>query len=382
VSRVKKLRVGAALIGVTATAMLAAITPASATDAVTGKLDPAKDQVGLTVDMGGFGKVSAKLFGFKVGDSTLSTYCVDIETPVVSLDHPGYVEADWNKHPKEGSSFKKNSAFINWVLHHGYPKVDADKLAEAVTGEFKDKLSKEEAITATQAAIWTFSDGVKLNSENPTPENKESAADVLKVYNYLIGEKNTGMSTEPKPVLTLEPNKLTGKADSLIGPFVVTTTSASGVTIAAKLPDGVIFSDKDGKELAKAEVATKIQQLDKYEFYVKVPASVATGKVEFTVAGDTEYSLGRLFISKDATKKTQSMILATTKTVKLEKQGTAEWGTPATTTPTSNAPAPQPKNTNNELANTGASILTPILIGVVLVGAGVGALVFQRRRRA
>jgi TQXA domain-containing protein/LPXTG-motif cell wall-anchored protein len=332
--------------------------------------------------MGGFGKVSAKLFGFKVGDSTLSTYCVDIETPVVSLDHPGYVEADWNKHPKEGSSFKKNSAFINWVLHHGYPKVDADKLAEAVTGEFKDKLSKEEAITATQAAIWTFSDGVKLNSENPTPENKESAADVLKVYNYLIGEKNIGMSTEPKPVLTLEPNKLTGKADSLIGPFVVTTTSASGVTIAAKLPDGVIFSDKDGKELAKAEVATKIQQLDKYEFYVKVPASVATGKVEFTVAGDTEYSLGRLFISKDATKKTQSMILATTKTVKLEKQGTAEWGTPATTTPTSNAPAPQPKNTNNELANTGASILTPILIGVVLVGAGVGALVFQRRRRA
>jgi TQXA domain-containing protein/LPXTG-motif cell wall-anchored protein len=381
VSRVKKLRVGAALIGVTATAMLAAITPASATDAVTGKLDPAKDQVGLTVDMGGFGKVSAKLFGFTVGDSTLSTYCVDIQTPVVSQNHPGYVEADWNKHPKEGSSFKKNSALINWVLHHGYPTVGVEELAEAAKGEFKDKLSKEEAITATQAAIWTFSDGVNLNRENPTPENKDSAADVLKVYDYLTGKANDGISTEPKPVLTLEPNKLTGKADSLIGPFVV-TTSASGVTIAAKLPDGVIFSDKDGKELPKAEVATKIQQLDKYEFYVKVPASVTTGKVEFTVAGDTEFSLGRLFISKDESKKTQSMILATSRTVKLEKQGTAEWGTPATTTPTSNAPAPQPKNANNELANTGASILTPILIGVVLVGAGVGALVFQRRRRA
>jgi TQXA domain-containing protein/LPXTG-motif cell wall-anchored protein len=380
VSRVKKLRIGAALIGVTATVMLAAVTPASATDAVTGKLDPAKDQQGLIVDMGGFGKVSAKLFGFSVGDSTLSTYCVDIQTPVVNENHPGYVEADWNKHPKEGSSFKKNSAFINWVLHNGYPTVDAGKLAEAAKGEFKDKLSKEEAITATQAAIWTFSDGVKLNRENPTPENKDSAADVLKVYDYLTGKENVGIPTEPKPVLTLEPNKLTGKADSLIGPFVV-TTSASGVTIAAKLPEGVIFSDKNGKELPKAEVATKIQQLDKYEFYVKVPASVATGKVEFTVAGDTEYSLGRLFISKDDKLKTQSMILATSKTVKLEKQGAAEWGVPATT-PTTSTPAPQPKNTSNELANTGASILTPILIGVVLVGAGVGALLFQRRRRA
>ncbi|MBP2321566.1 TQXA domain-containing protein/LPXTG-motif cell wall-anchored protein [Kibdelosporangium banguiense] len=371
-SRVKKLRAGAALVGVTAMALLSSVAPAAATDGVTGKLDESKNQNGYGIIISGFEKpMPTKLFGFTVGDSTLNTYCVDVHTPVVTKDHPGYVETGWDKHPQEGSSFNKNSAFINWVLHKGFPATDLEKLEKASGA--KDKLTKEEAITGTQAALWTYSDDVKINRENPVPDNKDSAADVLAVYDYLTGKDNVGIGAAPKPVLTLDPAKLTGKPDSLIGPFVV-TTSASDVSIAAKLPDGVILSDKDGKELKKADVATKIQQLDKYEFYVKVPANIATGKVEFSIAGQSEFSLGRLFVTQDAKKKTQSMILATSKTVKLDANGVAEWAS---------APAaPQPKKANNELANTGASILTPILIGVVLVGAGVGALVFQRRRRA
>lgn len=375
-SRVKKLRAGAALFGVAAMALLSSVAPASA-EAVTGKLDKSGDVSGPSVKMSGK-DVATILFGLKLDSgASLKAYCVDIDQDIDDKG-PGYVEADWNKHPKSDTSFKKNSTKINWVLHHGYPTVAPAALAKAAG--IKGELTPAEAIAGTQSAVWHFSDGKKLD-EVKAP--KQDSEDVFAVYNYLTGKQNEGIGTEPKPVLTLEPNKLTGKAGSLIGPFVV-TTSASGVTIAAKLPEGVIFSDKAGNELPKAEVASKIQQLDKYEFYVKVPAAIATGKVDFTVAGDTEFSLGRLFISKDSKKPSQSIILAKTEKVNLEAKGAAEWGTPATsTTPaTDTPPAPQPKAADNELANTGASIVTPIVIGVVLVGAGVGALVFQRRRRA
>lgn len=384
-SRVKKLRIGAALAGVTVTAMMASVTPASA-GSVTGKIDTDADTKGPLVVMSGEKgdkEVVTKLIGLKLDGekgSSVQTYCVDIDQPIDD-NGPGYVEADWNKHPKPDSAFHKNSAQINWVLHNGFPQLSAGDLAKKVKGEFEGGLSDAEAVAGTQAAVWFFSDNRKLKDvKAPTkPEHaKADKKDVFAVYEYLTKNAGDGISTEPKPVLNLEPNKLTGKPDSLIGPFVV-TTSASGVTIAAKLPDGVIFSDKNGNELPKADVAAKIQQLDKYEFYVKVPASLATGKVEFTVSGDTEFSLGRLFISKVAQKKSQSLILAKSEKVRLSAQGTAEWG--ATPTTPNETPAPQPKNNDNELANTGASVLTPLIIGVVLVGGGVAALVFQRRRR-
>ncbi|ALG05728.1 hypothetical protein AOZ06_01220 [Kibdelosporangium phytohabitans] len=381
-----KLRIGAALAGVTVTALLASVTPAAATGSVTGKIDKSADTKGPLVMMDDM-KVVTKLIGLKLdGDKgdQIQTYCVDI-AQAIDDKGPGYVEADWNKHPKRDSFFHKNSAKINWVLNNGFPQIKAEALAKKVGGQFTEGLSDAEAIAATQAAVWHFSDNRNLKDvldpQDPKEHAKADKKDVFAVYDYLVKNVGNGLPTEPKPVLKLEPNKLSGKPGALVGPFVV-TTSASGVTIAAKLPEGVIFSDKDGKELPKADVAAKIQQLDKYEFYLKVPATLATGKVEFTVSGDTEFSLGRLFISKDADKKSQSLILAKSEKVRLSAPGAAEWGGAAPTTQPTETPKPQAKNNDNELANTGASILMPLIIGIVLVGGGVGALIFQRRRRA
>nr|WP_157527777.1 thioester domain-containing protein [Kibdelosporangium sp. MJ126-NF4]CEL16339.1 hypothetical protein [Kibdelosporangium sp. MJ126-NF4]CTQ94263.1 hypothetical protein [Kibdelosporangium sp. MJ126-NF4] len=388
-SRVNKLRVGAALAGVTVTALMASVTPASATGAVTGKINTEADTKGPLVVMSGAKdmEVATKLIGLKLDgekSDSVQTYCVDIEQRIDDQG-PGYVEADWNKHPKKDSAFHKNSPKINWVLHNGFPQVKVADLAKRVGAEFEGGLSEAEAVAGTQAAVWSFSDNRKLKDvlapKDPKEHAKADKKDVFAVYDYLTKNAGEGISTEPKPVLKLEPNKLSGKPGTLIGPFVV-TTSASGVSIAAKLPDGVIFSDKDGKELPKADVAAKIQQLDKYEFYLKVPSTLATGKVDFTVSGDTEFSLGRLFISKDDKKPSQSLILAKSEKVRLSAPGAAEWATAtAPTTSPTEAPKPQPKAADNELANTGASVLMPIIIGVVLVGGGVGVLVFQRRRR-
>ena len=52
---------------------------------------------------------------------------------------------------------------------------------------------------------------------------------------------------------------------------------------------------------------------------------------------------------------------------------------PTTTTTTA---APAPGGGSDDLASTGASILWPLVGGLVLVGAGAGALFFVRRKKA
>jgi TQXA domain-containing protein len=390
---VKKLRVGAALAGVSAITLMTAAIPAGA-DTVPGKIvDPTdaekKVGAGLQVLVEKDGKKQpfhADLFVLQVGDKRLRTYCVDILTDIQK--DAKYVEVPWDKHPNPASSFTKNAAKINWVLHNGYPEVAPASLAAKVGGTFDKGLTEEESVTATQAAVWHFSDDTNIDRDNPVPDAPDSKADVLAVYDYLIGKKNEGIEA-PKPELNLTPKTLPGKPGTLIGPFVVTTT-ANGIKVLADLPAGVQLTDKDGKELAKADVAMKIQQLDKYEFYVKVPADAKDGKVNFTVSGDTPLSLGRLFVSSETyadNKKqkpsySQSMILAKTDKMPLEAKGEAGWNSAGAVPPTTDTtPVPQPKAATAQLASTGASIVTPIVIGVVLVGTGVGALLLQRRRR-
>jgi TQXA domain-containing protein/LPXTG-motif cell wall-anchored protein len=383
VSRVKKLRVGAALIGVTATALMAAAIPAAA-DAATGKIEGVA-QTGVKVkikDSKGVQDFDTELFKLVVGDSVLQTYCVGLHTDVDPKKKPDYVEVPWNKHPNPQSSFAKNAANINWVLHYGYPTVkeaDLQKVLETNGAKFPDKLSREEALAGTQAAVWHYSDGAELDADATPGSSAQTAADVREVFKYLTGAANKGIADQPKPELTLEPKKLSGKPGDLIGPFAV-STNAKDLVLKSSMPTGVKLTDKAGNELPKADAAKTLASLDKYEFYVKVPADMAEGKAEITISGESTLTLGRLFISTDPVKNpSQEMILAKTDTVPLQTQGEANWT--AAAPPTSETPQPQPKNTNDELANTGASVLMPVVIGVVLVGAGVGALVFQRRRR-
>jgi TQXA domain-containing protein/LPXTG-motif cell wall-anchored protein len=384
VSRLKNLRRGAALIGVTATALLAAVIPAAA-DAATGtvgSVGKSGPSVKVKFANGDVREYETKLFKLKVGDTELLTYCVDIHTDIYPDKKPSYVEVPWNQHPKDGSQFNENADKISWLLHNGYPTLSEKEIAAKLPDvKFTDGLSAEEALAATQAAAWHFSDGVSLYTEDATPKNPKSAVDVQEVYNYLTGKANVGIKEQPKPELNLEPKKISGKPGTLIGPFVVSTTGKD-LLLNATLPAGVKLTDKDGNELPKADAAKKLAATDKYEFYVKVPAEITEGKAEITISGSATLTLGRLFVSPDPKKSpSQSLILAKNETVSLQTKGEANWNVAATTPPATDTPAPQPKNTAGELANTGASIVTPIVIGVVLVGAGVGALVFPRRRR-
>lgn len=393
---------GAAILGASV-ALMASALPASAEV----KVQPHKDanQEGLEVFLEGRGTpADANLLGLIITDNgrktTIRSYCVELPT---RLDHGVPLhEVPWDQHPNPNTKFKQNSAKVNWILHHTYPLLKVEEVGKAVG----KGISEKEAIAATQAAIWHFTDGADLNKRKPTKVGS-SNEDVVAVYEYLIDEKiNTGIDQQPAPTLTLEPRKLEGTAGKLIGPFVITTT-AETVVLTADLPEGVTLTDTDGNELAGPENGkyTAKDAGDKTaEVFVKVEPDVKAGEMAFSVEANAELAQGRLFVSDDIHKKTQSLIIASPTKVDVKVGAVAKWEAAAVTTPpptmitttttsempttisevptTTTAPAPVPGGGNDdELASTGASTFMPLVVGVVLIGAGAGVLLLMRRRR-
>lgn len=398
-SWLKAARAGVAVLGAAVTLTMTAAIPATA-DPATGF--PDGDVPGYHVNMGKgkLKEVLAKLVGFRLSDGTkLDMYCVEIRTRIDPKRE--MVETRWDEYPDADSPFHANRDRINWILHNGYPAVGRKVLAQTLRDagvRLHGGLNREEAITGTQAAIWHLSDGVDINRKNPLPVvGKAFDADVLALYDYLTGEANVGLGEQPAPALEVSPPGLTGEAGERIGPFTVTTTGKA-VGLTADLPEGVWITDADGNELDASAIENGT------ELYLDVPADAAEGEATFDLTVKAKLATGRLFVGIEyATNKTQSLIVAKSARSEITVTASATWtaapppstGTttpppssepsvsataPPSTTTTEAAPVPQPRN-DSGLAQTGASVLAPVVIGLVLVGAGAGALLFLRHRR-
>ncbi|MEU3272140.1 thioester domain-containing protein [Saccharomonospora sp. NPDC006951] len=388
-------KAGAVAFGASAALLLSAL-PAAADD-TTARLETGTHADGLAVNVGqGHNRESTTLFNLTVGDgdSTLQAYCVEIS---VKIDpERSLSETPWDKFPNPDSPFHENRDKINWVLQHGYPAVDLGGIEDKLDVEFRDGLSKKEAIAATQAAVWHYSDGKDLSKTDPTPGARDSGKDVLAVYEYLTGDENTGIS-EPNPSLSVSPESVSGKAGERLGPFTVSTTGSVD-EIVSELPEGVTITDSEGNALDAAAIE------DGSEIYVDVPEDAEEGSGAFKLNGTAHVDTGRLFVSEGYDKKpAQSLIVAASDKHKLSTGANVDWQaapqettppeetttTPApSTTPSEAAPAPtteapvSPQANSGDLAETGVSIMTPILIGAALVAAGAGALLLQRRRKS
>jgi TQXA domain-containing protein/LPXTG-motif cell wall-anchored protein len=386
-------RIGAAIVG--AAALLVATAAPATAEAVTGRADSDLNVIGYQVNVGDdwLATIPTSLLGFTLSDGTqLGMYCVEIHTDI-DEEHD-MVERPWDDYPNEDSPFNDNRAEINWVLHHGYPA----KSLEALTAQFPDAhdgIDALEAIAATQAAVWHYSDGTDLDRDDPLSgdgSDEEDAADALALYDYLTGDENTGIGEQPSPTLSVSPAELSGAAGERIGPFTV-TTSGTIEELTANLPDGVRITDVDGTELTAATIANGT------ELYLDVPEGAADGDGSFELKVSAAVDTGRLFVGEDYdANPTQSLIVAKSEKTTLTAGASADWAAAPTTPPTStttttttstttvpptttttDTPAPQPKN--DDLAETGASVFAPILIGLVLVGAGIGAMFVVRRRK-
>ncbi|HEY0501024.1 MAG TPA: Cys-Gln thioester bond-forming surface protein [Kutzneria sp.] len=404
--------------------------------AATPKSDADFEKTGLNVKLVAdkYKSEQTLLIPITVDGQKVYTYCVELN---VEIDGKvKMIEVPWDKYPYEATpgdkdgGFKANAPKINWILQNSYPNIGADKLTQTLTAagvKLHNGLSAAEAISATQSAIWHLSDGAKLDEGNPTPyDGKDAGADVVAAYHYLLDHATP--VDQPKPSMDLTPASAAGKAGDLIGPFKVTASNVTGkVTVTApNLPKGVTLTDKDGKALGDVVNGTEI--------YVKVPAGAEADKASFALDAKVHLNAGRLFVGANArdgkpSEKaiTQSLIVAKPTDITLHKEAVASWTvadtttppttttttkpttpttttqpcvpstSPTTTTTTSNGggttsstpmppscatPTPTTSADTNELAYTGASVIGPVIAGLVLIGAGIGALFFVRRRKA
>jgi TQXA domain-containing protein/LPXTG-motif cell wall-anchored protein len=388
----KYARAGGALLG--AAAIVLAVAAPAAAEPATGKVDDSKNVIGYQVNIGDdwLSNLPTSLIGFKLADGTeLGVYCVELKTEIDDLND--MVERPWEDYPNAKSPFNKNRAKINWVLHHGFPALSLEDMAKQIPNAH-DGIDTLEAIAATQSAVWHFSDGTDLNHEDPLTGGAADAnakADVLALYDFLTGDKNTGLDEPAAAALKIDPADRDGQSGTRIGPFKV-STNATDKELKADLPDGVRVTDADGNELAADAIK------DGTELFLDVPAGTADGDGKFELSALSSLATGRLFVGKDyANRPTQSLIVAAAKNTTITAAASAKWTTapvttttetttetttaPETTTSTTTA-APVPQADNSDLASTGASVFTPILIGLVLLGGGIGALLFLRRRKA
>lgn len=291
-----------------------------------------------------------ELFGLKAGEDLLRAYCVEVSQSI--KDRARYVEVPWDRYPGRFSRPGK----VLWVLNHGFPKVNPEELGRRAGVE---DLTAKEALTATQGAVWHFSNDVRSNDERNSDE-------IRAVYRYLIEQARD--EAQPRPSLDIvgEPR---GHAGELVGPFTVHSSARGPVDVEVRGDADVALVTKDGKPVGKARDGDKL--------YVSVPAEAAKGQAEIRVRGRSVVEAGRLFIDRenqDERRRSQSLIVASPTEVLVEDQIRVEWEGPRSTTP---RPAP-PKA--EELAATGADVKIAIGLGVLLIGGGGAALFLLRRR--
>lgn len=351
------------------------------------------------------------------------TYCIGL---TLNLNGELMHEVDWDSYPNPSVDFDKNKSQINWVLHNSYPTVNLADLAKAAG---VDGLTQAEAIGATQAAVWHYSDGTDLVKAKSN--DQKVVQDVDKLYHYLT-DKNPGLD-QPKPTLNIVSDGAKQSGD-LVGPFVIKSTATGDLKLdTSKFPKGVTLAD------AKGNPVTAVKDGD--NVFVKIADGTAAGDTTFSVSTEATLDLGRIFVGvndnpakckdggSDQKHCTQPLIVAQASKVTVSAQGKVAWttpttpttttvptttttapstttttttpctsttSTPATTTssngggtgsttpmpPTCVTPTPTTSADTNELAYTGASVIGPVIAGIVLIGAGVGALFFVRRRKA
>ncbi|HEX3787497.1 MAG TPA: thioester domain-containing protein [Pseudonocardiaceae bacterium] len=434
-SRLNLARMGAAVLGATTALMLSVALPANAASThgdsnasggagTSATVAPQSDIWGGKVmesfpENGKNQSESAQtaLIALKLANGKLAyTYCVEL---TVSLKNGTMQQTGWDSYPDKSAPFNTNNTKINWILHHSYPVVQ-DLGALATSAGVSGKLSSTDAITATQAAIWHYSDNATLGLSS-------ADAAVGALYKYLTGSQNVGQAqpagsdtANGTPTLSLNPTTdLAGNSGDKIGPFTV-STNFSQVELNAELPTGVALTDASGTKIDTSKVAngTKI--------YFDVPAGTASGYASLTLS--TPDTIGELFVGTAGTDNsggrpqlqthgqkancsptvsTQSLIIAQaplSATAKVNwvasvaspsttptpgtttAPSTSTSTTPATTSTTPAVVAPTTTDTittgggSGSLPFTGVSIIVPAALAVVLIGAGGGFLLLQRRR--
>ncbi len=302
----RRLAVAAVISGLVATGSLAGAAAATADDDVQHQGGAVATLAGLkTFDRavlhtnGKNHEIPAGVFEMTVdGGGRLKTYCIDIHNP--TQDQATYLETPWSQ---TSLGANRNAGRIRWILQHSYPQVD--DLAALAKAAHTGPLSQKTAAAGTQVAIWRYSDGADVDALDPAAE---------KLADWLQSKARN--VAEPKASLSLEPNAVSGKAGSRLGPLTVRTDAAqvSLTPPADAAASGIKVTDAAGKPLTTAVNGTKV--------YVDVPAGAADGSATLSAQATTSVPVGRAFAGAT---RSQTQILAGSSESTVSASATATW---------------------------------------------------------
>lgn len=274
-------------------------------------------------------------------NSAIRGYCTEIE--VLAKAGKTYAIKDWDAFPGV-NKFKTNPESrpkVAWIVANSYPE---NSLADVAAMAGVEGLTEKEAITATQAAVWHFTDGWDLTGvkkpngpkfDNSSPE----ATRIMKLYKYLIGDKNVGIAPSEGPTLSAAGPDKPGKAGELVGPIQIKSNAKTVKITGAPYP----LVTADGKEVDAKTAPTGV------DLFLKVPAGAADGKAELKLEVTGGAYTGKILVGKNV--RTQTiMVAASTKQVTLDAKVQVSWKG-VTQAPT---PAPKPDKPKLELPDTGA----------------------------
>ena len=268
-------------------------------------------------------------------EGNIRAYCIELE---VNVKYESDLKVGaWKDFPGT-NKFKDNpgiQAKVAWIAQRSYPQTN---LAEVTKASGVQGLTEKDAITATQAAIWHFTNDFEYQGLDGT--DQATADRVGALYKYLTGEKNVGLKETAKPTVEIKGENGTFKAGDPVGPIRFESNQAT-VKLTNELKYDLV--DKDGKAVDKNAVPTGT------DLFLKVPADAPAGEQEFKVSATGSVYAGKLLISKG--NRSQTIIIGSNKEVTVEASAVLKWNavpkatTPAPTptpTPSNSTPAPKP----------------------------------------
>lgn len=339
---------------------------------------------GPTVQMSG-GSIGTTIFNLDVedSDSVLKMYCIDFETSI--RGGAWYLEDDWANYPGKGDFAEPGK--VHWILQNSYPNVGAEELGAEVGIE---GLDSRDALGATQAAIWHFSNDEVL-------EERGNNEDLKEVYAYLVSNAEDLSQEEPEPSLRITPSEASGNAGEVVGEFLV-ETNAPDIEVDLNAPEGVELVDVES-----GESVDTVGDGDTVGF--SVPEDAEAGEASFSLTGSATARTGRLF-KGESDEPTQTLVTAEDSPVTVSADASVSWAEvdepepeepeepevpeepeqpeepEESDEPEEGDEKPTPEDDDESLPVTGGALAGLVAAGVAALGAGGGALYMTRKRKA
>lgn len=258
-------------------ALGALVAPVGVSAAAAAELAPGDSvYIGSKQGYGGTGVFPIWSEGVQAGDPDLWAYCLENQVSA----RTGLVGTVGDGGDFLGSNYFVDPAVqgkVLWVLAHSYPAVSLEDLAAAAGIA---QISRNDAIEATQYAIWRYTD---LDFDAAwaweTPDSEAA-------YWYLVNGANANPGMTPgdfEVTATVTAPGSAQTAGTLVGPFVVNTNQPS---VTVSVDPGVSVTDASGTAVDLDAVA------DGQELFLDLRGSTAAGSATVRVVAEGSSSTG------------------------------------------------------------------------------------------